>query len=82
MADKKMAILEIAPEFLREVFCLPDGAEIIDIYVPIDKRGVLEVKIVGAGWLTSEGALIIKTKGTQTQADHYIDWGFPLDETE
>ncbi len=85
LEGKKQAILEIAPELLREIFCLPPGAEIVDLRVDINRRGVLELKIHGAGWLTDEGAMLMRTTGTVTreiddegkETRRSIDWGFP-----
>ena len=90
LEGKKQAILEIAPHLLRELFCLPPGAEIIDLRVAIDRRGMLEVKIDGAGWLTPEGAMIKRTTGMVTRAfdeegkvtRRSIEWGFPSNDTD
>lgn len=84
----RLAILQITPELLRELFQLPDGAEILDLRVPIDYRGLLEVKIMGAGWQTLEGQGIMRTVGTVKQeydaeggvVNRSIDWGLPIDE--
>jgi hypothetical protein len=84
----RMAILEISPEILREVFQLPEGAEILDLRVPIDYRGMLEVKIIGAGWEIPRGAAIVRTRGTIIQefdatgaeTRKVIDWGMPCDQ--
>ena len=73
----RMAILQIAPELLREIFCLPEGAEIVDLRVPVERMGVLEVKISGAGWPTPEGNVIMRTTGTMTKSDRCIDLGLP-----
>lgn len=85
LEGKKQAILEIAPELLRELFCLPPGAEIVDLRVDINRRGVLELKIDGAGWLTDEGAMLMRTTGVITrefdvdgkETRRSIEWGFP-----
>lgn len=85
LEGKKLAILEIAPNLLCDLFQLPPGAEIVDLRVPIDRRGVLELKIDGAGWLTYEGSMIMRTTGTITrefdgngkETSRRIDWGFP-----
>ena len=79
---KKMAVLEIDPRAFRELLQLPDGAEIIDLRVNIDRRGMLEVKIQGAGWNTVAGAVIPHAIGTVTVdavGNRVIDWGFPPD---
>lgn len=82
---RKLAILQISPELLRELFQLPDGAEVLDLRVPIDYRGLLEVKIAGAGWPTLEGQAIMRTVGTVTrefdaggaEVRRSIDWRLP-----
>lgn len=85
LEGKKLAILEIAPPLLRELFCLPPGAEVVDLRVDFSRRGILEVKIEGAGWLTDEGAMTMRTTGTVTrefdaegkETSRRIEWGFP-----
>jgi hypothetical protein len=81
----KLAILQVSPDMLRELFQLPEGAEILDLRIPLDYRGLLEVKICGAGWETLEGQPIQRVVGTVTRHfDDYgnevqksIDWGLP-----
>lgn len=82
---QKLAILSLSPDLLRELLQLPRGAEILDLRVPLYYRGVLEVKIVGAGWPTMEGQAITSTIGTVTRTRdengverRSIDWGFPI----
>lgn len=77
---KRMAILEIHPKIFRDLLQLPDGAEISDLRVNIDRRGVLEVKIDGAGWEVREGECLMRTTGTVTTDElgrRVIDWGMP-----
>lgn len=82
---RQLAILQISPELLRELFQLPDGAEVLDLRVPIDYRGLLDVKIAGAGWPTLEGQAIRRTTGTVTrefsaegvEVRRSINWGLP-----
>ena len=63
---KRMAILEIHPQAFRDLLQLPEGAEISDLRLNIDRRGVLEVKIDGAGWEVREGECLMRTTGTVT----------------
>lgn len=80
MTLKQMAILLVDPECLRELLQLPEGTEILDVRTAIDRRGVLEVKIEGAGWNTQEGASIRRTPGKITRGladSRTIDWGMP-----
>lgn len=77
---KRMAILEIHPQAFRDLLQLPEGAEISDLRLNIDRRGVLEVKIDGAGWEVREGECLMRTTGTVTTDENgrrCIDWGMP-----
>ncbi|MFA6204401.1 MAG: hypothetical protein WC710_14580 [Gallionella sp.] len=82
-----MVILQITPEILRELFQLPEGAEILDLHIPMSYRGLLEVRVMGAGWPTMEGYSIMRTGGTvqkEYDADgkvvsRIVDWGLPTD---
>jgi len=74
---QKMAILRISPQLLQDVLCLPADVELIDIQAPLSDRGVLEIKIVGAGWETPAGCEVLRTTGVITKKDRSIDWGFP-----
>lgn len=77
---KRMAILEIHPQAFRDLLQLPEGAEISDLRLNIDRRGVLEVKIDGAGWEVREGECLMRTTGTVTTEENgrrCIDWGMP-----
>lgn len=77
---KRMAILEIHPQIFRDLLQLPDGAEIIDLRVNIERHGVLEVKIDGAGWEVREGEFLMRATGivkTDEQGSKRIDWGMP-----
>ena len=82
---KKMAILVVHADVLRELFQLPKGAEVVDLRVPVDRRGVIEIKIEGAGWLTGEGVMIQRTAAEVTrnfdaagvETNRTIDWKLP-----
>jgi hypothetical protein len=82
MTTQRAAILELSLGILRDLLHLPDGAEIISVYAPIDQRGTIEVRIEGAGWPTDWGAVIQRTKGIVHQRPDgdgiaTIDWQMP-----
>ena len=78
---KKMAILQVTPEVIRELLHLPDGAVLTDLRVPFHMPGVLELKIEGAGWNTPEaGALCVADPCTVVRGDDgsiSVDWNLP-----
>lgn len=84
---KKMAILIIDPVVLCELFQLPAGAEVINIYAETNRRGILELKIEGAGWAVNEGDFIQKTTGLilkkfdgeGKEISRIVDWGLPIE---
>lgn len=75
----KVAILRVSPEALRELLHLPSSAEVVDVRSDVAVRGVLEVKVYGAGWEVPMGAAIPRTEGTVSKDGErvVIDWGFP-----
>ena len=81
----RAAVLEIAPEVLGELLQLPKGAEVVYVHCPFDLRGVMSVKIYGAGWPVKEGEMLQTTTGTITrkfaadgsEVGYSVDWGFP-----
>jgi len=78
---KRMAILEIHPQAFRDLLQLPAGAEISDLRLDIERRGVLEVKIDGAGWVVREGECLTRTTGivtTDEKGRRVINWGLPF----
>jgi hypothetical protein len=85
-AVKKMAILRVTAEAVRDLLQLPAGVEVLRVEVAPGVRGCLNVVIEGAGWDTPEGGLIVPTYGTvHTKCDevgyvsHKIDWRFPAE---
>ena len=42
---KKMAILALTPEAVRQIMGLPDGVTVIELKVPFYQPGVVELKI-------------------------------------
>lgn len=82
---KRMAILRMTSRGLAELLQLPENAEIVEIRMPFDHVGHVEIKVSGAGWDAPEGAAILATTGavtTQADADgnvvsKTIDWGLP-----
>lgn len=80
----RLAILNITPEALTGLLQLPEGAEVVDVVADGARRGVLQVKIQGAGWETELGSQIQHTTGTVTRDGERItiDWGFPVDSQE
>jgi hypothetical protein len=63
LTEELMAIIEVSPEFLRERLFLPKGSEIVDARFDMGRRGVIELKIIGAGWPTKIGDPISHTSG-------------------
>ena len=84
---KKMAILSLTPAVFRELMQLPDGVIVTNIETPIDKNGVVEVRIEGAGWDTYEGARIQYAPAATIEEGcdvdgieiTFINWNFPDD---
>ena len=84
----KAAILEITPEFFRQMFQIPKKATLVDVETDFCRDGVLLIKVVGVGPEIPEGACIQRFSGTIYQArsadgdllEPVIDWGLP-DET-
>lgn len=82
---KKMAILQVTPEALRELLHLPDAAIVVEVRTNWDSRGVLEVKIEGAGWLTSEGSAVQKAEMVTIDTVTFyggsipVNWNLPED---
>jgi len=77
---KKMAILALTPEAVRQIMGLPDGVTLIELKVPFYQPGVVELKIEGAGWDTNEGAAIVQAPAAtvmKTDDGLIIDWGLP-----
>jgi hypothetical protein len=86
---KKMAILTLTPEALREFLELPEGAEVVRVELEYGYRGVLKLVIEGAGWDTPEGGPIrpsltaIVTRHFAedgAQLSRSINWGLPVGE--
>ena len=73
---KKMAILRITPEVLRNILQLPDNCEVVRVDTAFDCRGVIEVVLEGVGWDTAEGMAILRCDHA-VMTDGKIDWRFP-----
>lgn len=78
---KKMAVLTVVPEVLRELLHLPPGTQLVDVRVPFKQPGVLELKIEGAGWDTPEGSVIMHAPAAEITRDELagfiVDWKLP-----
>lgn len=89
MTTKKMAILTITPEVLRQLLQLPE-CDVIRVETDPGYRGVLRLVIEGAGWDTPEGGPImpadtaICTTETDDEGHKHvaIDWRLPANEPE
>jgi len=58
-----MAIAEVSFEYLAKLLELPHGCEIDAIFVDGHRPGVLQIRLVGAGWQTPEGKVVPRTTG-------------------
>jgi len=78
---KKMAIITLTPEALRELLQLPDGLTFIEARIPFYTPGVMEVKVEGAGFDTPEGGAIYKSEPAivtrKEDGTLDIDWRLP-----
>lgn len=81
MKMKKMAVLTVVPEVLRELLCLPPGTTLVDMQVPFERPGVLELKIEGSGWDTPEGSVIMRAPAAEIIKEGSsriaVDWKLP-----
>ena len=57
-AEKRMSVFRASPQFLRDLFQLPDGAEIIGVHAEPGYRGSIQFYVEGCGPLTAEGGPI------------------------
>lgn len=75
---KKMAILTLTPEAIRELLHLPDGSTLIALTIPFETPGVMKIKIEGAGWDNPEGQPIRHANAARAAKDDngniVIDW--------
>ena len=81
MNTRKMAILRVTPEALRELLYLPDGAILDDVDVPFNAPGTLLLKVSGAGWDTPEGGAIVTANSATTDRNPdgslTVNWHLP-----
>ena len=64
---------------------LPEGVIVTQIDAPIEKNGVVEVRIEGAGWDTMEGSAVMYAEPATIEehdcglagAETVINWNFP-----
>lgn len=54
----KCAIIQVDANVFRELFGLPDTAEVVAVECDIETRSVLLLKVIGAGVETPEGGSI------------------------
>lgn len=88
---KKMAILRVDPDVLRDILQLPQDVEVVDVLSEIHSRGKVYIKIEGAGWPVKLGGPIeeaptgvitqttVKAEDGTMHKYFTIDWGFPKD---
>lgn len=80
-AYKKMAILTLTPEAIRELLQLPENAVFVEQHIPFDQPGVMEIKVEGVGWDTPEGCVIQKAEAATVTRNEVgeleIDWRLP-----
>lgn len=76
---KRMAILAVTPEVFCKLLQLPEDVELVRVNLCPDRRGVMELVIEGAGWITPRGASISRTSGeiTEGESKSVIDWHLP-----
>lgn len=83
---RKMAILVIEPNVLRQLLHLPAEAEIVHVQSSqFGERGVVEIVVEGCGWQTNEGEIIPRASGAarlgvSESGNKYVEsinWGFP-----
>ena len=81
LPHKKMAILVAPLDVIRQLLFLPPGSQLIDLRVPFDNPGTLELKIEGAGWYTAEGCVITRVPNATVTMDENgavkVDWNLP-----
>ena len=80
-APKRMAILRLTPEAIRDLLHLPDKATLIEMRIPFDAPGTMEVKVEGVGWEAPEGSVIAFAEAAIVTRDENgvidIDWRLP-----
>jgi hypothetical protein len=54
----RLAILTLTPEAFQALMRLPPDVELIDVQIDLTHRGILKLKIQGAGWETPMGGEI------------------------
>lgn len=81
----QVAIFEIQPDMLRAMLGLPEGTVISGVREPIDKLGVLQLRVEGMGWSHREGTMIPMTcpvvtmrPATPDDLVPQVDWRCPL----
>lgn len=63
-ATPRMAILEIAPEVMRQLLDLPEGVWVDGVEVDFLRRGVVCVRVQGMGWPVREGEMLRRSRAT------------------
>ena len=64
------AIVELMPEVLAQLLQLPPGAYIDAVDAPIEREGLVRMRIRGAGWRVRDGERIPMASCTVTTALH------------
>lgn len=73
---KKMAVLILTPEMIRQLFQLGDGVEVRGIDAPLKNPGVVRIYIEGAGWPVYEGSEVCYAQAA-TMENGKINWNLP-----
>ena len=80
---KRMAVLTLTSEALREILQLPDNTIMVEARIPFLTPGVMEIKVEGAGWLTPEcAAIMVAEPAIVTRLENGaldIDWRIPTE---
>lgn len=86
---KRMAILTVTPEALRQLLQLPNGVELVRVEMAQGQRGALRLMIEGAGWPTPEGGYVQPAQIATVHTSYHfaedgqnirldkIDWNLP-----
>jgi hypothetical protein len=82
MSDPVLAaIVEFSPWALAKLLQLPEGVIIDRVEQPCDERGILRIRIIGAGWPVAPGCVIPTSVATATTLDcghHRMTWPWPM----
>lgn len=76
--ERRGAVLHVSLFALAELLQLPKNAKIEAFTHDIDCPDLLKIRISGAGWPVTDGAVIPSTKGIVNRVvSHSVDWQIP-----